>query len=74
MEQENDQVKQQSERHLQELQKRRELEQRRADFYAHRQRELESEQEQKKNTREERIKNRQNLEETIRRHRAQEGR
>ena len=40
MEQENDQVKQQSERQMKELQKRRELEQRRADFYAQRQREL----------------------------------
>ena len=41
MEQEHDQVKQQSEQQLQELQKRRILEQRRADFYAQRQRELE---------------------------------
>ena len=41
MEQDNDQVKQQSERQLKELEKRRILEQRRADFYALRQRELE---------------------------------
>ena len=40
MEQDNDQVKQQSERQMKELQKRRELEQRRADFYVQRQREL----------------------------------
>ena len=41
MEDENDQVKQQSEQHMQDLEKRRILEQRRADFFAQRQRELE---------------------------------
>ncbi len=40
MEQDHEQLRQQSERQVQELQKRRELEQRRADFYAKRQREL----------------------------------
>ena len=40
MEQGNEQIKQQSERHLKELQKRRELEQRRANFYAQCQREM----------------------------------
>ncbi len=39
MEQDHEQVKQQSERQMKELQKRHELEQRRADFYAQRQRE-----------------------------------
>ena len=41
MEEENDQVKQQSEQHMQDLEKRRILEQRRADFFAHRRQELE---------------------------------
>ena len=40
MEQNHEQLRQQSERQMKELQKRRELEQRRADFYAQRQREL----------------------------------
>ena len=40
MDQDHEQLKQQSERQMKELQKRRELEQRRADFYAQRQREL----------------------------------
>lgn len=40
MEQDHEQVKQQSEQQMQILQKRRELEQRRADFYAQRQREV----------------------------------
>ena len=40
MEQNHEQLRQQSERQMKELQKRRELEQRRADFYAQHQREL----------------------------------
>ena len=43
MEPNDSQIKQQSEQHLKELQKRRELEQRRADFYAQRQKQLEEE-------------------------------
>ena len=45
MEQENDQVKQQSEKQLQEIQKRHLLEQKRAAFYAQREKELKEAQE-----------------------------
>ena len=45
MDQSDDQVKQESTQHIQELQKRRILEQRRADYYTKRQQELEQAQE-----------------------------
>ena len=65
MEQEHDQVKQQSERQLQELEKRRALEQKRADFYAKRRRELEEAFEARKRAKEDAKEKQQKLREQM---------
>jgi len=65
MEPENDQVKQQSEQHLKDLQKRRILEERRAAFYAERTRELEQAQEAQRVAKEDKQEKRQKLNEQI---------